>query len=106
MAAVDVHVLRASIRSGTARLDVTALLPEEIESIGWSGTRMHLDNVHAQLQRVTAGEVEYLTLRAHGLPVAKGGIDFAKEPGAGVIWQLATHPRRPEVARNGKSESR
>jgi ribosomal protein S18 acetylase RimI-like enzyme len=25
--------------------------------------------------------------------VAKGGIDFAKEAGAGTIWQLATHPR-------------
>ena len=93
MAAVDVNVLRASIRSGTARLDITPLLPEEIESIGWSGTRMHLDNVLAELGRVAAGEVEYLTLRADGLPVAKGGIDFAKEPGAGVIWQLATHPQ-------------
>jgi ribosomal protein S18 acetylase RimI-like enzyme len=54
---------------------------------------MHLENVLAQLQRVAAGEVDYLTLRAHGLAVAKGGIDFAKEPDAGVIWQLATHPQ-------------
>ncbi len=93
VAGVDVQVLRASIRSRTVQLDVTPLLPQEIESIGWSGTRMHLDNVLAQLQRVAAGEVEYLTLRASGLAVAKGGIDFAKEPDAGVIWQLATHPQ-------------
>ena len=93
MAGVDIHALRASVRSGTAQLDVSPLLPQEIESIGWSGTQMHLDNVLAELGRVAAGEVEYLTLRADGLPVAKGGIDFAKEPGAGVIWQLATHPQ-------------
>lgn len=91
--AVDVHVLRASIQSGNARLDITPLLPQEIEFIGWSGTRLHLDNVLAQLKRAPAGEVEYLMVRADGLPVAKGGIDFAKEPGAGVIWQLATHPQ-------------
>jgi hypothetical protein len=73
VAAVDVHALRASIRSGTAQLDVSPLLPQEIESIGWSGTRMHLDNVLAELGRVAADDVEYLTLRADGLPVAKGG---------------------------------
>ncbi len=37
------------------------------------------------------GHVVNLTLRADGQPVPKGGIDFAKEPGAGTIWQVATH---------------
>jgi ribosomal protein S18 acetylase RimI-like enzyme len=54
---------------------------------------MHLDNVLAQLQRAAAGEVDYLTLRAYGLPVAKAGIDLAKGRNAGVIWRLATHPQ-------------
>jgi ribosomal protein S18 acetylase RimI-like enzyme len=93
VAGVDVQVLRDSIRSGTVRLDATPLLAQEIESIGWSGTRMHLDNVLAQLQRAAAGEVDYLTLRAYGLPVAKAGIDLAKGRNAGVIWRLATHPQ-------------
>ncbi len=93
MATVDLPGLRTSIRSGTARLDVTPLLPEEIELISWSGSRTHLENVLAQLQRVPTGEVEYLTLRVHGQAVAKGGIDFAKEAGAAAIWQLATHPQ-------------
>lgn len=64
--AVDIHVLRASIRSRTARLDVPPLPPQEIDSIGWSGTRTHLDHVIPQLQRVAAGEVEYLALPADG----------------------------------------
>jgi hypothetical protein len=37
--------------------------------------------------------VDYLAVRAGGVLVAKGGIDFAAEAGAGTIWQLATHPR-------------
>ncbi len=89
---VDVERLRGAILSGTESLDVTPLQAEEIELIAWSGSRTHLENVRGQLRRVAAGEVEYLTIRAAGLPVAKGGIDYAKEPGAGTIWQVATHP--------------
>jgi len=87
---VDIHLLSDSLRSGTARLEATPLLPEEIELIAWSGSRTHLENVLAQLERVATGEVEYLTLRTDGVPVATGGIDFAKEVGAAAIWQLAT----------------
>jgi len=90
---VDIHLLRDSLGSGSARLEATPLLPEEIELIAWSGSRTHLENVLTQLERVTTGEVEYLTLRAEGVPVAKGGSDFAKEVGAAAIWQLATHPQ-------------
>ena len=89
---VDIHLLRDSIRRGTARLEATPLLREEIELIGWSGSQTHLENVLAQLERVATGEVEYFTLSADGIPVAKGGIDFTKEVGAGAIWQLATLP--------------
>ena len=89
---VDLNALRTAIVSGTESLDVTPLHAEEIELIAWSGSRTHLENVLGQLPRVATGAVEYLTVRAGGLPVAKGGIDFAKEPRAGTIWQVATHP--------------
>jgi ribosomal protein S18 acetylase RimI-like enzyme len=93
VAAVDFADLRASISSGTTELEVASLRPDEIELIAWSGSRTHLENVLRQLRGVESGEVEYLAVRAAGLPVAKGGIDFAKEAGAGTLWQLATHPQ-------------
>lgn len=90
----DYDELRASILDGTVRLDVAPLSPDEIQDIAWSGSRAHLENVARQLRRVESGEVEYLVVRVAGRrPVAKGGIDFAKEPDAGTIWQIATHPR-------------
>jgi ribosomal protein S18 acetylase RimI-like enzyme len=94
VATVDYEVLRRSVLDGTVMLDVTPLVVDEIELIAWSGGRVHLADVARQLRRVDSGEVEYLAVRATGgRPVAKGGIDFAKEPGAGTIWQVATHPR-------------
>jgi ribosomal protein S18 acetylase RimI-like enzyme len=85
-------VLRSAIVGGGATLEVSPLEAGAIHEITWSGSRSHLGNVARQLQRVDTGEVVYLIVRADGLPVAKGGIDFAKEAGAGTIWQLATHP--------------
>jgi hypothetical protein len=39
-----------------------------------------------------SGQVEYLAVRAPGgFPVSIGGIDYAKQPGAGIVWQLSTH---------------
>ena len=90
---VDYDSLRVAIVSGAARVELTALDPARIEEIAWSGGGPHLENVATQLQRVDTGEVEYLVVRADGHAVSKGGIDFAKEPGAGTIWQLATHPQ-------------
>ena len=78
------------IRRGDLELDVTPL--EEVGEIGWAGSRAHLESVGRQLRRVASGEVEYLVVRAGGLAVAKGGIDFAKEPGSGTIWQVASRP--------------
>jgi ribosomal protein S18 acetylase RimI-like enzyme len=83
-----------SILNEIVNLDVGPLTVDQIEQISWSGSRAHLENVLQQLRRVASGEVEYLAVRASGaVPVAKGGIDFAKEPGAGTIWQVATHPQ-------------
>jgi ribosomal protein S18 acetylase RimI-like enzyme len=92
--AVDYEALRTSVLNGTVNLDVTPLTGDQIEQVSWSGSRAHLENMVQQLRRVGSGEVEYLAVRAaEGFPVATGGIDFAKEPGAGTIWQVATHPR-------------
>ena len=89
----DCDELRRRIVSGAAHIEVRELTPDLLESIAWSGTRSHLKNVAQQLERVPTGEVEYLAVFVDGVPVSKGGIDFAKEPGAGTIWQVATHPR-------------
>jgi ribosomal protein S18 acetylase RimI-like enzyme len=43
-----------------------------------------------ELARAARGEVEYLAVcPPSGRPVALGGIDYVKIPGAGVLWQLA-----------------
>ena len=93
MNAIDYDALRAAIVSRAAHIEVTPVEPAHIEDIAWSGSRVHLENVAAQLRRVATGEVEYLAVRADGNAVSTGGIDFAKEAGAGTIWQLATHAR-------------
>ena len=77
--------------SGIAAVTVSDLDPESIGDIEWPGSPAHLENVAVQLHRVASGEVVYLVVRADGHAVSKGGIDFAKEPGVGTIWQLATH---------------
>lgn len=84
--------LRQRVGDGAAVVDVRPLQPEHLGSISWSGSRTHLDNVAEQLDRVESGEVVYLALFADDRPVCKGGIDFAKEAGAGTIWQVATMP--------------
>ncbi|HUF33939.1 MAG TPA: GNAT family N-acetyltransferase [Acidimicrobiales bacterium] len=93
MGDADYEEIRRCIASGTARLEVRALSPDHLVAITWSGNPTHIENVARQLERVPSGEVQYLAVFVDGEPVSKGGVDFAKEPGAGTIWQLATHPR-------------
>jgi ribosomal protein S18 acetylase RimI-like enzyme len=89
---IETGELRRRIASGDARLTVEALMPDDVQLLGWSGGPTHLDNIARQLERVPAGETDYLVVRADDTMVCKGGIDFTKEPGAGIIWQVATHP--------------
>jgi ribosomal protein S18 acetylase RimI-like enzyme len=91
LAGRDDSSLRQRLLAGAAVIEVRALTPDDLQAISWSGSLTHLRNVAAQLERVASGEVEYLAVLADGHPVAKGGVDFAKEPGAGTIWQVATH---------------
>ncbi|MGH8545149.1 MAG: GNAT family N-acetyltransferase [Gammaproteobacteria bacterium] len=91
----DVFAVRAIIDSlGIALLAVDELAIADLPFIRWAGSPSHLRSVAKQLARVSAGEVEYLAVRApSGRPIAKGGVDYAVEDGAGMIWQLATHER-------------
>ncbi|MGH8978446.1 MAG: GNAT family N-acetyltransferase [Acidimicrobiia bacterium] len=93
METIDYDALRRAIQRGSARLEVMPLVPGDVERVSWSGSKAHLESIARQLPRVDAGEVEYLVVHADGHPVCKGGIDFAEEPGAGTVWQIATHPQ-------------
>jgi ribosomal protein S18 acetylase RimI-like enzyme len=85
--------MRERIAGGAACIEVLELSSDDLESIAWSGSAPHLENVARQLTRVPLGEVVYLAVFVDGHPVSKGGVDFTKEAGAGTIWQLATHFR-------------
>jgi ribosomal protein S18 acetylase RimI-like enzyme len=88
----DWKVLRDAISRGDADLTVVLLEPAAIDEITWSGSPAHLEHVRHELERVRTGEVVYLVVRADGRAVSKGGVDFAKEPCAGTIYQVATRP--------------
>ncbi len=73
-------------------LTVRDLTAADLPSCAWSGGPMHLAAVAEALDRAGRGEVEYLAAcPPSGLPVALGGIDYAKIPGAGLLWMLAVH---------------
>ena len=73
-------------------LTIRDLAPEDLPSCGWSGSATHLASVARALERALRGEVDYLAAcPPSGLPVALGGIDYVKSPGAGTLWQLAVH---------------
>ena len=74
------------------RLTVRDLTAEDLPSCRWSGSGAHLASIGRALERAKLGQVEYLAAcPPSGLPVALGGIDYAKTPGAGTIWQLTVH---------------
>jgi ribosomal protein S18 acetylase RimI-like enzyme len=76
---------------GVDGLWVDDLIKDDLSSLGWSGAPLHLVSVGRALDRVASGEVEYLVVRApDGHPIAKVGIDYAANPGAGTLWQMAT----------------
>jgi ribosomal protein S18 acetylase RimI-like enzyme len=73
-------------------LTIRDLTPEDLPSCAWSGSATHLASIAGALERARRGEVDYLAVcPPSGLPVALGGIDYAKTPGAGTLWQLAVH---------------
>jgi hypothetical protein len=58
---------------------------EDLASCAWSGSATHLASVARELERSRRGVVDYLAVcPPSGLPVALGGIDYAKTAGAGT----------------------
>jgi len=73
-------------------LTVRDLTAADLPSCAWSGGPMHIAAIADALDRAGRGEVEYLAAcPPSGVPVALGGIDYSKIPGAGVLWMLAVH---------------
>lgn len=61
---------------------------EDLVTCNWSG----VDLVYRRetLERAARGEVDYLAVcPPSGVPVATGGVDYSKPPGAATIWQLS-----------------
>ncbi|HEY3510921.1 MAG TPA: GNAT family N-acetyltransferase [Kribbella sp.] len=66
------------------------LTESDLPACGWYGTATDLVYVAEAIQRARRGEVDYLAVcPPSGLPVAVGGIDYTKPPGAATIWQLS-----------------
>ena len=66
-------------------LTIRDLTAEDLPACAWSGSLTHLASVADALERARLGEVDYLAAcPPSGLPVAIGGIDYAKTPGAGT----------------------
>lgn len=75
---------------GTALFPVDDLTVDD--DIDWSGSPLHVVNVHEALDRRDAGACDYLCVRTpDGRAVAKGGMRAAAY-GPGQLWQLAVHP--------------
>ena len=76
----------------TLPLTIRDLTHQDLPSCAWCGPATHLASVATALDRAERGEAEYLAVcPPSGLPVALGGIDYTKTPGAGTLWQLAVH---------------
>jgi ribosomal protein S18 acetylase RimI-like enzyme len=70
-------------------LTIRDLTPGDLPSCTWSGSGTHLASMAKALERAARGDVDYLAVcPPSGLPVAVGGVDYARNPGAGTLWQL------------------
>jgi len=77
----------------TVDLVVRDLLHEDLAACAWSGSPTHLHYISAALGRRTSGAVDYLAVCGPSdLPLAIGGVDYGRSPGAGWLWQLVVHP--------------
>ncbi|WP_020575127.1 GNAT family N-acetyltransferase [Actinopolymorpha alba] len=55
---------------------------------GWSET--YLEGTFTALDRAERGEVDFLAVcPPSGIPVATGGVDYAKPSGIALLWQLS-----------------
>jgi ribosomal protein S18 acetylase RimI-like enzyme len=73
-------------------LTIRDLTRADLPACAWSGSATHLVSVAAALDRAERGEVDYLcACPPSGLPVGLAGVDYARSPGAGTLWQLTVH---------------
>lgn len=80
-------------RRGVRCLEVSDLQEDDLDGLAWVGGPLHLQHVAQELQKAARGEVDYLAVRSpSGVPVAKGGVNYAHPRGPGMLWQLATYP--------------
>jgi ribosomal protein S18 acetylase RimI-like enzyme len=73
-------------------LTIRDLTDEDLErysgSWGWPAT--HVAGTAEALERARRGEVDFLAVcPPSDVPVATGGVDYTKPPGAATLWQLS-----------------
>ena len=73
-------------------LTIRDLTAEDLPSCAWLGSRSYLASIASTLERSSRTEAEYLAAcPPSGLPVALGGVDYARVARAGWLRQLAVH---------------
>jgi ribosomal protein S18 acetylase RimI-like enzyme len=73
-------------------LTIRDLTHEDLPSCAWWVSARDIAQLGKTLERARRGEVDYLVVcPPSGLPVALGGVDYTRNPGAGTLWQLAVH---------------
>ena len=71
-------------------LTVRDLTEDDLPGLSWYGNATDVAAVADAIQRARRGEVDYVGVcPPSGLPVAVGGADYTKPPGAATIWQLS-----------------
>lgn len=77
----------------TIELTVRDLRKDDLASCAWSGSALHVRGLPRQLERVAAGDMDYLAVcPPSGVPVGIGGVDYRMRQGAGCLVQLSVHP--------------
>jgi ribosomal protein S18 acetylase RimI-like enzyme len=81
----------------TVPLTIRDLVAEDLPSCTWVGPATYLGAIADALERARSGEADCLAdclavCPPSGLPVALGGINYARTPGAGRLRHLAVHP--------------
>lgn len=71
-------------------LTVRDLTPDDLHPGIWGWSDTHLAGTLQAIERAQRGEVDFLAVcPPSGVPVATGGIDYAKPPGGATVWQLS-----------------
>lgn len=73
-------------------LTVRDLTTEDLDlhADAWRWSATHIAGTAKTLERARLGEVDFLAVcPPSGVPVATGGVDYAKPPSAATLWQLS-----------------